>query len=397
MGQFTVVAADVLSETQQVSAPSNYSLGPDLMPTTGPDDPAPAGVAPAENGLDYQLPAFWFSALGRGYYSNDQRIEFTGQESTFGVEGILAGSVARECLGWTAGLTAELYLNQPFDRNILVDNPVRRSFRGNFEIDPLEISQLYVSLRQGDALFALGKMVTPFGRTYFPLYKNDRSDAPFIRTESILWRETGLLLQYEPGSFVFTAALVNGGLDLDTNSSKGGISRVGLRGESFAAGISAKYQDGIGSEGQKEYNRHLGVDAMFLRGPWILSTEAIYDEYGFRRPFDPLDITWQRSIYNRDLFLAPGRPLQGLGYYADVGYHGEAWLAMLNYGEFYPRPVGDAIHDRVTRRGIVKLIRHWNDNLDSYGMVMVENDMPTNQIGRRSSGVNVLFGLQFAL
>lgn len=368
-----------------------------MLPAPAVDEGELAAATQYEGESATQFPAYQFSALGRGFYSNDQRIEFTGQEATLGVEGILAGSVARECCGWTAGLDAELYLNQPFDRNILVDNAIRRSFRGNFEIDTLEISQLYVSLRRGDALIALGKMVTPFGRTYFPLYRNDRSDAPFIRTESILWRETGLLLQYEPGPFVLTGALVNGGTDLDTNSSKGGILRAGLGGESFAAGASAKYHDGIGSEGQKEYNRHVGVDAMWRHGSWVLSGEAIYDQYGFRRSFDPLDITWQRSIYNRDLFLAPGRPLQGLGYYADLGYHGEQWLAMLNFGEFYPRAAGDPIHDRVTRRGIIKLIRHWNAHLDSYGMVMLENDIPTNQIGRRSSGVNVLFGLQFAL
>ena len=70
---------------------------------------------------------------------------------------------------------------------------------------------------------------------------------------------------------------------------------------------------------------------------------------------------------------------------------------MLNYGEFYPRAVGDAIQDRVTRRGILKVIRHWTPHLDAYGMLMMENDIPVNQVGRRTQGINVLAGFQFAL
>jgi len=47
-------------------------------------------------------------------------------------------------------------------------------------------------------------MDTPFGRTYFPLYSNSRIDAPFIRTEAIGWRQTGVLLHYKHGLLVAT-------------------------------------------------------------------------------------------------------------------------------------------------------------------------------------------------
>jgi hypothetical protein len=374
----------------------------DGIPLTAPENSPYEHVEPSwEEGPTPPAPSDWFDyqfqAVGRGYYENDQRIEFTGQEATFGAEGVLAGSLAAEYGHWTTQITGELFLNQPFDRNIFVDSPIRQSFRGNFEIEPLEISQLYISARCGNVLFALGKMVTPFGRTYFPLYKNDRRDAPFIRTESILWRETGLLMHYEPGPLVATVALVNGSLERDTNSSKGVIARLGLGGEFHALGASVKVQDGIGSETQKYYNRHVGIDAMLCRGPWVLSGEAIYDQYGFRRPFDPLDITWGRSFYNRDQFFAPRTPITGFGYYADLGFQGDWWTAHLNYGEFYPRQIGDAIHDRVTRRGLLKVIRHFTSHLDAYGMVLLENDIPLNQAGRRSEGLSLLGGLQFAL
>ena len=45
---------------------------------------------------------------------------------------------------WEAEVETEMFLNQPFDRNILQDNPERASFAGNFDIEPLQISQLYV-------------------------------------------------------------------------------------------------------------------------------------------------------------------------------------------------------------------------------------------------------------
>jgi len=65
-------------------------------------------------------------------------------------------------------------------------------------------------------------------------------------------------------------------------------------------GISGLYQDGEGSEEQKQFRRHAGVDGMVRLGNWVLSSEIIYDEYGLRRVgFDPDDIFWQRSIYYR--------------------------------------------------------------------------------------------------
>lgn len=241
-------------------------------------------------------------------------------------------------------------------------------------------------------------MTTPFGRTYFPVYTNDRLDAPFIRTESILWRETGLLLQYDPGIWTLTTALMNGGPDRDANSSKALVARVGIDTATCAIGASAKWQDGIGSEDQKITNNHVGIDAMIRRGPFTLSGEAIYDQYGFRRDtFDPNNITWGRSIYYRDQNYRPYEPITGFGYYVDLVYAGEKWLCQLNYGEFYPKQIGDPLHDTATRRALVKAVRHLNPFTDFYSALTIENDLPNAQAGRTRKGLALLAGFQVSL
>ena len=358
-------------------------------------------VSPEYTSFDEYLRChqYRFDALARAYYSNDQRIEWTGLEATFGVEAIVTGAVRHNYGDWESTVWGELYLNQPFDRNILADTAERRSYASNFDIDIFEISQLYITARRGDVLLAMGKMVTPFGRAYYPQYQNDRQDGPFIRTESILWRETGFIAQYDPGIFVFTAGLMNGGDDRDANSSKALISRIGIDTSGFAIGASIKYQDGIGSEDQKTFNNHVGMDLMFRYRCFRLSAEAIYDEYGFRRPgFDPNDITWRRSIYFRDQNLAYKQPITGIGYYVNLDIQLQNWTCMLNYGEFHPKMIGDPQHDVVNRRTIVKLIHHTTSHLESYGMFLCEGDMPVPaQDGRDRIGWAVLAGFQVGL
>ena len=51
-----------------------------------------------------------FDATVRSYYFNDQRIEWTGQEATFGVEANLRGAIRRETGGWDTTLWGEVYL-----------------------------------------------------------------------------------------------------------------------------------------------------------------------------------------------------------------------------------------------------------------------------------------------
>jgi hypothetical protein len=244
----------------------------------------------------------------------------------------------------------------------------------------------------------MGKFATPFGRTYFPLYTNARFDAPFIRTEAILWQETGAMCRYTRGCFVADVALVNGSEDRDTNSSKAIVSRLGFDAEHAAIGFSLKKHDGIGSEGQKQYKNHFGIDAMLRWGRFTLSSEAIYDEYGFRRPgFDPLDITWGRSIYYRDQNYAFHSPVTGNGYYLDLLCDFEPFCVSFNYGEYFPQDLGIPEHDRTQRRGIVKGAYSATPSLQFYAVGIFENEGYTAQAGRPRRGWAALFGMQWTL
>jgi hypothetical protein len=374
-------SAEVLPPTTAQPFFSNQSMGalPGLqLPTAPPDF------------------AYHFGGKGRGYYINDQRIEFTGMEATFAVEGVLEGGLVQHAGGWDLSFETQLFLNQPFSKNILADTPERRSFAANFDIDPLQVSQLYLGARNGDFYAALGRFVTPFGRFYFPNYRNNFDDSPFIRSEAISFRETGLLLQWDPGIWVMQAALTNGGFQQDTNSSKALVARVGIDQPWYAIGTSVKWQDGNGSDAQKAFNNHAGVDAMIRRGSWTLSGEAIYDQYGLRKPGTPLNsITWGRSLYYRDFNNGLDTPITGFGYYLNLGYEGPLWTLMLNYGEFYPQQIGIAQQDAVTRRGLIKASRHWTRNFETYSVVLRENDLPNAFDSSTRRGTYVIFGCQF--
>jgi hypothetical protein len=346
-------------------------------------------AAPYENELSWQV-------LARTYFANDQRLQWSGQEATFAVEGALVGKFGRTTGNWEIGVETELFFNQPYDRNILVDTPERVSYKNNFEIDPFEISQLFLSARNGDWQLSMGRIKTPFGRTHFPLYRNDFRDGPFIRTESILWRETGIFLQSDPGNWVNTVAIVNGSKGQDTNSMKSLIARVGYETENGSLGASIKCLNRIGSEGQKFFNNHVGIDAMRRWGCWTLSAEIIYDEYGARRPsFDPLNMFWPRSIYYRDQNFADDTPINGLGYYLNVTYQSDTWQWMFNYGEFMPEQIGDPLHDVTNRRGIVKASRKFFETFEFYTMIIIENDVENAQAGRTRKGLLYSFGGQF--
>ncbi|MGA2619762.1 MAG: hypothetical protein ABSF26_19290 [Thermoguttaceae bacterium] len=367
------------------------------QPSAGDPAPVVPGCRDQPGSAHRLLDALDLGFLARGYYANDQRVQWSGNEATFGAEAVLTTKLNQQVGEWEIKFDGEFYLNQPFDRDMLLDTPERRSYAADFQPDTLEISKLSVALSRGDMSVVLGKIETPFGRTYFPLYTNSRLDAPFIRTEAIGWRETGVLLHYQPGMLVGDVALTNGGEDRDTNSSKAVVARLGLQGAGWALGCSAKYQDGVGSEEDKEYDNHVGADAMIRLGRWVLSGEAIYDQYGFRKPgFDPDDITWYRSIYYRDESSGTTTPLTGVGYYLNLGYQERPWTTMLNYGEFYPVSTATAPNQRPERRGIGKVAYRFLGSLEVYSVVMVENGGYTAQNDAPRRGLVLLDGLQYS-
>ncbi|HEY2883201.1 MAG TPA: hypothetical protein VGJ15_12225 [Pirellulales bacterium] len=341
--------------------------------------------------------AWRLGGTARTYFIDDQRIEFTGQECTFAVEGAVDGDLKYQLNDWGVRLHGEMFLTEPFDRNILQDSPVRQSFANNFEIDPFTISQLYLEVTRGDWTFVGGKFDTPFGRYYYPLYRNNFDDSPFIRSDVILYRETGLLIQWHPEAWSCVVGVTNGTRDQDTNSSKAFIGRIGYDQPWFACGVSAKLQDGIGSEGQKIHNSYAGLDAMTRFGRMQLSGEVIADYYGAWRPIaDPNDIFWGRSLYGREANDG-NQPLLGVGYYVNLNWDLAPRMLTLNYGDYFPQQIGIPQQDTPIHRGMVKLSRHWTQGLQSYGVLILENSRPGFIAGKDLGSVYVLVGLQLSI
>ena len=249
----------------------------------------------------------------------------------------------------------------------------------------------------GDWTFKIGKFVTPFGRYYFPLYTNSRMDAPFIRTEIIDWRETGILAHYKSGYFVGDIALTDGGENIGTNSEKALIARAGLESDWWAVGCSVKKGGGNGSENEKEFDNYAGVDMMCRNGPFQLSSECIYNQYGFGRPgFNPLDITWIKSIYYRDVSSGQqGVPCTGVGYYVNLDYAGGPWNTTLDYGDFYPLYTGTAPNQRVEHRGLAKVAYRFAEPLQVYSILILENGGYLAQVNQSRIGLAVVEGFQF--
>ncbi len=343
---------------------------------------------------------FWYhyDGLARSYFNNNQRIEFTGQETSFAVEAVARGGLHHQTGEWDRMVEAELFFTQPFDQNILIDSPERRSFAGNFVIDPVQISQLYLGARKEDLFFCIGRVPTPFGRYYYSNYFNSFADSPFIRSEAIIYRETGAMMQWDPEGYCFTAAITNGQFNQDTNSSKAFVGRAGIDRQNFALGTSVKWQDGVGSEIQKEYKNHVGLDMMIRSGRWTLSGEWIYDQYGFRRNIlTPNDVFWGRSVYYRDINKADGKATSGSGYYVNLGYRGDQWDFQLAYGDYIPEKLGSLPHDINNHRGLLKSSRFFTPNFEIYGIALVENSVSLPFENRIRRGIDFTLGAQFSL
>jgi hypothetical protein len=338
------------------------------------------------------------TGVARGYYENDQRIAWSGMEDNFGAEGIIAPRLRQRCGDFEFLVDSEFYINEPFDGNQLATDAERQSYAANFQVPQFEISQLALVTNYEDWTFKIGKFVTPFGRFYFPLYTNSRMDAPFIRTEVIDWRTTGMLAHYKSGYFTSDVALTDDAMEnMGTNSGKSLIARLGLESESWAIGGSAKKGGGVGSEDEKEFSNYYGVDMMYRSGPFQLSSECIYDQYGFGRPgFNPLDITWVKSIYYRDVSSGQqGVPCTGVGYYVNLDYADGPWNTTLDYGDFYPLYTGTAPDQRVQRRGLAKLAYRLAQPLQIYSILIVENGGYLAQENEPRRRVAAVEGFQF--
>jgi len=330
------------------------------------------------------------------YFSNDQRIQWSGAEATFGAEAVFRGRAGRQVGNTEIFAGGEIRFNQPFDNNILIDE-FREQYVQNFKIDRFRIARAFLGFSTKHFEISMGKRNSVFGRDHLVHLTNSELFEPFIRTEAVLWRETGLFIGYRSGVIRLDLSVVNGGPEKDTNSSKAAVVRAGIESSAFSAGISAKVQDGIGSEWQKQYKNHIGFDLSFRSGKITVSAEGIYDEYGFRKEFDSTDIFWERSLYHRDQFYKTETPITGFGGYIDMQYQNNRFILNINYGEYHPEDIGDPLHDQPVKRGIGKFIYNFSREFRIYLGVLIENERLRESVFSGAGNYAYIAGLKFRI
>jgi hypothetical protein len=333
----------------------------------------------------------------RGYAINDQRIYWSGLEFSFGAEASIRALIKKRFKGGFVFVENEFFITQPFGENILVDEN-REDYLANFQIDPFSISRLNIGIQIGNFSCRLGKALSPFGRTHFYSFSNNLNfGSPFIRSEAILWRETGIFLHYKLAFLSFDVAAVNGEENRDTNSGKAGIFRLGAEGKNWAIGVSHKVHDGFGSEWQKIYKGHTGFDFFLKIKKFSVSGEYIYDKYGFHRPFDEEDIFWSRSLYFRDIFYAYDTPITGKGGYINLMYESEQMIINLNYGEYYPQEIGHPLHDPPIKRLVIKLAYTFAKKVRIYLSGLIENQREEESWSSGAKPFAGLVGVEYKL
>ena len=333
----------------------------------------------------------------RSYAIDDQRIFWSGLEISFGAEACIRGLIEKRFKGGKVMIENEFFVNQPFGENILTDE-YREDYMANWKVETFEMSKLNIGVQIGGLNIKFGKALTPFGRSYIHFFSNKLNfAAPFIRTEAILWRETGLFVNYKLKFLSFDIAAINGEENLDTNSGKGGIFRLGAEGKNWQIGVSYKIHDGFGSEQQKEYKNHTGIDFMFRISKLIISGEWIWDEYGFHRPFDVEDITWPRSLYFRDIFYQYKTPIKGKGGYVNLLYRSKKLIFNLNYGEYTPQEIGHPYHDPPIKRAVGKICYDFIKDFRIYFIGLLENEREEESWSSGAKPYALLLGLEYTL
>ncbi len=333
----------------------------------------------------------------RGYSLNDQRIYWSGLEFSFGAEALISADIIKRIKWGEIKVENEFFLNQPFGKNILIDEG-RSKFRSNFDIDTFEISKLNIQLKTEKLTLKIGKADSPFGRSSFPVFSNNLNyGSPFIRSEAILWRETGVFVNVKWGILSADIAAVNGEENRDTNSGKAGIFRIGLENKNWRIGASMKEHDGYGSEWQKLYKNHKGFDMMFRISNFEFSGEMIWDEYGFHKEFNEGDIFWPNSIYYRELFKEYKVPIEGFGWYSNLKITFNKFLINFNYGVYIPEDIGNIYHDNTIKRFILKLCFKPLKELKIYFSGVLENTKPEEAWRQGAKGFAGLFGFEFEL
>jgi hypothetical protein len=332
----------------------------------------------------------------RAFLLNDQRLQWSGLETTFAAEAAVRLDWTKRFSRWRVAARGEAFLNQRSDANILADE-YRDRYRQNFAYDLFSLKQLYVQAGSGAVELRIGKFPTPFGRRHAASFCNAQVDLPFIRAESIIPYDTGLQLSLAPRFWRLDVAVVNGSEDRDTNSAKAVIARLGLHGKNWELGVSGKVFGDRGSETQKQYSDHVGIDLRVRAGAFTLSGECIRERYGLRQPYPEERIFWPRSFYYRDIFYQLETPIKGTGGYVNLSWENRAVSLALNYGLYRPQRIGNPLHDAVNRRLLASCAVRILQGLSPFVSVLVENDRPREPVFSGASPYMFLAGLQVHL
>lgn len=337
------------------------------------DDPLRGLVFPFDDGSTLRI-----DGTARAFLKLDERINWSGVESTFGGEAVLRPlfETQQGAIRWRA--RGEFFLNQPNGSSILSD-PVRDLYRANFTVPAFQVFQLALEAERGDWLVRFGRIATPLGRYDVPMLTNALIDAPFLKTEIIGFTETGIFVRWNPGSWSFEAGFSNGEPDLDTNSNKALVARVGYDAPRWSAGVWIKAQDGISSEQQKRFNSFAGFDASVRAGEWTVYAEGLVDQHGLWR--DPALLTnpaalGVRSLYGRDVFIGFATPIYGGGFDIGATLHRGGLLLDWNWGAYWPQQIGVPSHDAPVYRATFKLLWSLAPRVDLFAAVISETSRP---------------------
>ena len=370
------------------------------QPPTDIDAARPPEVIPADPAVDPpDAPkGYEFSGALRGFYRNDQRIEWSGVEDTFGAEAVLRGRWERQNGPWSLAAQGELFLNLPNGQSILSD-PQRDLYRANFTVPTLQVFELFAEAQYGDWAVRLGRFATPMGRYESPMLTNSLIDAPFLRTEVIGFVETGVLVSWHPDIWSFDVGVTNGEPDLDTNSSKALIARAGVDIGRWTSGVWIKAQDGISSEQQKRFNSFVGFDAKYRFDRFTIYSEGAIDEHGLFRDLDregnPLALA-PRSLYGRDVFKSFRQAIHGAGFDVGVIWTCRRFTVDLNYGLYIPEQIGLPYHDEPIHRALAKVMFEVAPRMHLFTVGIVENNRPQQvPLFNNAPPFMVLGGLQF--
>ena len=110
------------------------------VPAVGPAAP-PAGNIPPEdqslvpagtNSASRLLDHLEVNVVARGYYRNDQRIEWSGMEDTFGGEADIASRLRQRCGDFEFVIDSEFFINEPYGRNQLLNRSGTEIVCGQF-------------------------------------------------------------------------------------------------------------------------------------------------------------------------------------------------------------------------------------------------------------------------